>query len=242
MLAIPDAYRIEKTFALKTFLTSDVTPAEKKRLKENVQEVRLSYQIAGEAIPSLIDDEYDCQAILFFTVRLSDLKHAPFTGTLFQRLVKPLCVIRFYDHSQHQLFCFAHKRLNRQDRTQIVLEDMLCSAATSMRFADEVSRLMEEHIFFDKIGNRGNKLDYYLEMMGKAFIISNLSLWSGMKGLLHSKAWYNREKTLHLYRCLKETQQKKNELKSARTVAEQAQINGELKRLYARLNDIIETT
>ncbi len=240
MLAIPSVYEINKAFTIKTFMTADLTQKEKKRFREVVMEVKLLYQIAGEDIPSLINDEYDCQAILFFSVRLTELKNASFVGNIMQRLVKPLCVIRFFDHTNCQVFCFCHKRLNLNDRTQVVIVDTVYSSPTSIQFADETNMLMREYIEFDRIKNRGNKLDFYLEMMIKAYIVSNLSLWSGTRTLLVSKVWYNRGDMLKLYDGLKRVEQLKKEQKFAKTVAESARINSELKRLYAEFAKIIE--
>lgn len=239
MLGIPSRYEINKEFAIKTFITADLTAKEKKRFKEAVMDIRLLYQITGEDIPSLVNEEYDCQAILFFSVKLDQLKNANFVGSIMQRLVKPLCVIRFYDHTNSQFFCFCRKRLNLNDRTQVVIEDTVYSVPASMQFADEVNTLMEEHIGFDRIQNRGNKLDFYLEMMVKAYIISNLALWSGTRALLASKVWYNRDNMLKLYDKLKRVEQLKKEQKSAKTIAENSRINAELKRLYAEFDKII---
>lgn len=211
MLSIPGKYEINKEFALKTFISADLTPKEKKRFREVVEAVQLSYQIAGEDIPSLVNEEYDCQVILFFSVQLTVLKNAIFIGNIIQRLVKPLCLIRFYDYTNHEIYCFCHKRLNLQDRTQIVIEDTVYSAPASMQFRDEINTLIHEYIEFDRIQNRGNKLDFYLEMMIKTYITSNLNLWSGVRQLLVSRVWYNRPDMLKLYSQLKRVAQlKKN--------------------------------
>lgn len=71
MLGLPIQYLIGEQIDIKTFIKSDLKPNEKKRLKETVMDVSLEYQLAGEEIPSLINDDYDCQAILFFAIKLS---------------------------------------------------------------------------------------------------------------------------------------------------------------------------
>ena len=78
MLGIPDMYKVNKKFDVKTFITADLKPNEKKRLKETVLDIILEYQMAGEAVPSLISEEYDCQAILFFGIKLCSIKDASF--------------------------------------------------------------------------------------------------------------------------------------------------------------------
>ena len=70
-------------------MTSSLRSKEKKLFKENVLEIRLLYQIAGEDLPSLLNDEYDCQVILFLNVQLNKLKNASFVGHIFQRLINP---------------------------------------------------------------------------------------------------------------------------------------------------------
>jgi hypothetical protein len=157
MLSIPGRYEINKEFSIKTFLTSDLKSREKKRFRENVLEIKLLYQIAGEDIPSLINDEYDSQVILFLNVRLNELKNSNFVGNIMQELIKPLCVIRFHDHTNQEVYCFSQKRLNLQDRTQIIVENMVYSSPISTEFRDEKNVLIEKNVTFDRIQNRGNK-------------------------------------------------------------------------------------
>lgn len=238
LFAIPDEYKVGKQFDTKTFITSDLTPKEKTRFREAVQEIVLEYQIAGETIPSLINAEYDCQAILLFEVKLNSLKDASFVGGIIQRLVKPLCVVNFCDITGMNTYHFAHKRLNMQDSSQIVIEDIVSMIATSTDFDTETNLLMREYIAFNKIKNRANKLGFYLEMMVKSYIISNLLLWSGSKKLLDTKLWYNDSSILQLYTQLRQVEQLKREQKSAKTIADNSKINSKLKIIYGELDKI----
>lgn len=221
-------------------MTSSLRSKEKKLFKENVLEIRLLYQIAGEDLPSLLNDEYDCQVILFLNVQLNKLKNASFVGHIFQRLIKPLCVLRFRDNTSSELYCFSHKRLNQQDRTAVVVEDLVLSTPFSLEFKDKKNKLMEKYVIFEGIQNKGNKLDFYLEMMIKTYLISNLSLWSGVRAMLDSRVWYNRFNMLAFYSALKQVAQLKKEQKSARSVAENARINGALKQLYAQCTKYLD--
>ena len=83
-------------------------------------------------------------------------------------------------------------------------------------------------------------LDFYVDMMIKTYLIANLPLWSGTKALLVSRVWYNRDNMLELYDRFKRVAQLKKEQKSARTVAENARISSELKRLYAQCAKYLE--
>ena len=209
MLGLPIQYLIGEQIDIKTFMTSDLKPNEKKRLKETVMDVSLEYQLAGEEIPSLINDDYDCQAILFFAIKLNSIKHASFVGEIIQKLGKPLYVIKMYDHTGVEAYHFAHKRLSIQDRLQVVVQDMVITSPSSQEFEDEINVLTEEFTAFDKIKNRTNKLFFYLEMMAKSYIISNTFLWSGSKSLLDNKVWYNADDVIRLFEKLKRVEQLK---------------------------------
>ena len=65
MFNIPEHYKMDVKLTLKDFIPKDLKPEDKKRIKDAVKEVRLMYQIAGEEIPSVINDEYRCEVIPF---------------------------------------------------------------------------------------------------------------------------------------------------------------------------------
>lgn len=239
MLGLPIQYLIGEQIDIKTFITSDLKPNEKKRLKETVMNVSLEYQLAGEEIPSLINDDYDCQAILFFDIKLNSIKNASFVGEIIQKLGKPLYVIKMYDHTGVEVYHFAHKRLSIQDRSQVVVLDMVITSPTSQEFEDEINVLMEEYTAFSKIKNRTNKLSFYLEMMVKSYIISDTSLWSRSKSLLDNKVWYNADDVIRLFEKLKRVEQLKREQRSVKTISATSKINSELKMIYTGLEKII---
>ena len=56
MFDLPDTYRVDVKVALKDFIPKDLKPNDKKRIKDAVKSVRLDYQIAGEEIPSQIEN------------------------------------------------------------------------------------------------------------------------------------------------------------------------------------------
>lgn len=239
MLGLPSEYVIDKSIQVSTFMTSDLMPKEKKRFKENVESIKLAYQIAGESIPSLINDQYDCQAILFFDVQLKTLKDASFICDIMQKLVKPLCVIRCYDLKGMQTFSFAHKRLNLQDRTQVVIEDSILSAISSSQLTDDTVTLMNDFAAFEKIRNKANKMTFYIELMTKAYIISHILAWSGSKDLLVSKAWYNVSDVLLIFEYYKRVLQLQKDKKAAKTISEQAKYNTELKATFNHLSQFV---
>ena len=78
MFNIPEHYKMDVKLALKDFIPKDLKSEDKKRIKDAVKEVRLMYQIAGEEIPSVINDEYRCEVIQFYEMELQSIKVAPY--------------------------------------------------------------------------------------------------------------------------------------------------------------------
>jgi hypothetical protein len=239
MLGLPSHYAVGKNIQISTFTKADLSPKEKNRFKESVVSIKLEYQITGESLPSLLNDQYDCQVILYFEVKLNSLKEAAFVCDIIQKLVKPLCVVRCVDLINMQIYCIAHKRLNLHDRSQIVIEDLFLTASIPTQFLDDSIVLISEYAFFDKLRNKANKLNTYLEMMVKIYIITFSSLWSGSKAILASKAWYNVEDVLNIFTYYKKVVQLHKDKKAAKTVSEQARVNSELKLVYNQLNHFI---
>ena len=58
MFDLPDIYRVDVNVALKDFIPKDLKLNDKKRIKDAVKSVKLEYQIAGEEIPSVNNEEY----------------------------------------------------------------------------------------------------------------------------------------------------------------------------------------
>ncbi|WDH95756.1 DUF4391 domain-containing protein [Paenibacillus urinalis] len=239
MLGLPSEYAIDKSIQVSTFMTSDLLPKEKKRFKESVESIKLAYQIAGESIPSLINDQYDCQALLFFEVQLNKLKDASFICDIIQKLVKPLCVIRCYDVKGMQTYSIAHKRLNLQDRSQVVIEDSYLTAISSSQLTDDMVTLMNDYAAFEKIRNKANKMTLYIELMTKAYIISHLLVWSRSKEMLASKAWYNVSDAHLIFDCYKRIIQLQKDKKAATTISDQSKYNSELKNIFNQLSKFI---
>lgn len=239
VLGVPEKYKVGKQLDIKTFMTIDLIPNEKKRFRDAVHKITLDYQIAGEEIPSLIDSHYDCQVIMLITVKLKSVKIASFIGDVIQRLIKSFCVVKCVDLKGMEVYVFAHKRLNLQDPTKVVIVEDVVTSPMSDQFSDEVSEKMHEFTYFKCIKNKTTKLSLYLELMTKSYITSNLSLWSGGENLLSSKAWYNTEDVINILTIYKKLNQVKKDQKSANTVSGNAQYNAQLKAIYSELTIII---
>ena len=81
MFDLPDTYKVDVKVALKDFIPNDLKPNDKKRIKDAVKSVRLDYQIAGEEIPSVNNEEYRCQVIQFYDIEVVNIKDANFLAS-----------------------------------------------------------------------------------------------------------------------------------------------------------------
>lgn len=124
MFGLPDTYRVNVDVALKDFIPKALKPNDKKRIKDAVKSVRLDYQIAGEEIPSVTNEEYRCQVIQFYDIEVTNIKDANFLASTYQNLIKPLCVIHMHD-TKDEVYSMAVKRLSQTDDMQIVVEQTL---------------------------------------------------------------------------------------------------------------------
>lgn len=240
MLNLPTCYEVNKKFDIKVFLTSELSSKEKKYFKDNVVEIVLKHQITGEDIASLIDDEHNCQAVLFFEVAVKDIKNTKTIGEIIQRFVKPLTVIRFFDTKGSESYCFAYKRLNKLDNTQIVIDNIIFTPASSMFLQNETKELILNYLDFDVVKNKINKLTYYYEMFSKAIVISNRAYYSEYKSLLSSNIFYDLDAMKSLTSLLREVEGFEREKSIAVTVSEKAQINIKIKSTLDKINKLTE--
>lgn len=241
MYKIPEEYKVNKNVAIKTFIASSHKPNEKKRLKESLLNATIEYQIKGEKIPSVITDECDCEVIIFIGIKVKNIKDANFVSETIQNMGKPFYILRIYDSLGNECYSFAHKRLNFEDRTQVVIENTVVSKITSNIFDDEVNRFISEYAGFDKIINKFNKFSMYIEIMVKTYMISNTYLWSKIETLLSSKLWYNTDEVIKVFLKLKRIEELKRLKKSAKTISDNSKINSELREIYSKLDKQTQT-
>lgn len=237
MLSLPDKYIKNNRIALKPFLDTEMTSAEKRRFKDSVLDIHITYQIEGFDIPNLVNDEYNCQAIAFIQVKLDNLKNASFVSKIIQKFVKSYCVIQFVDNLE-ECYSFAMKRLNKQDKTQIVIEDTYITGNIPTSFDNQKKTLFSLYIDYGTILNRDNKVAYYAEMMTKAFLIFNSEIYANSQILLDSKIWYSFDKTLTCFKLLNELKETKTEALKITVIAEKSKINKQIKSLINKLEEL----
>lgn len=234
MFGLDDKYKLNKKIEVKTFIKKEFNVSDKKRLKESLKNVTLAYQLVGEDIPSIINEEYNCQVILFLDVEINNIKNASFVGGIIQSEIKSLCIMKIHDKNT-QRYYFAEKRLNLQDNNNVIIENIVITKESSIFFFDDWVERLEDYLKFSNIILKENKLFFYREMMTKAFIISELNFDLEGNKLLESNLWYNSRKVKELLINLKEIEKLKLQLKKIKDTKEKVSINKEIKNLNEKI-------
>lgn len=237
MFNIPEKYKVDKKFSTRIFIKKYFKPVEKKKLNESLESIILRYQIKGEDIPSLVNDNYNVQVICFFDIKIDDIKNASFVSGILQNMIKSLCVMHFYDDS-YETYSFAYKRLNLQDESQIVILDLLLLNNMPVMLMDDKKTEYNNFLNFYNIKNKNDKLSFYMELYVKSYIISNDKLYSGVKKFLNCSIWYNLNDVINMYKKLRSIENLKSQMKKSYLNSEKMKINSKLKLLIDELKKI----
>ena len=238
MIDLPDSWRVEtngKRLNLKSFTPATIPTAQRARLRKALRKATLTHQLTGPEIPSLITDEYHCEAILFLDIELTDLRQADFAAHTIQPQIKEHAVIRFHDSGDRFVLSFAHKRLNLLADNAIVIADAHCTETYGSTAA--LAPLRQSAIL-----NHINKRDHYLEAMTKAFLLDHPKIFLGAPKLLETKLWHHGPTVISLFRALTELKTLKTQKDRARSLAEKATLNSAIKTAIDRLKQDFPTT
>jgi Domain of unknown function (DUF4391) len=226
MIDLPNSWRVEtngKRLNLKSFTPSTIATAQRSRLRNALSKATLTHQLNSPEIPSLITDEYRCQAILFLDIELTDLRQADFAARSIQPQLKEHAVLRLHDGGERFALSYAHKRLSLTEDDTIVVTDSYCSephTASALLAPLRQAALL----------NRLNKRDHYLEAMAKAFLLDYPKIFIGASQLFSSKLWYHGPSVLALFRALTQLRSLKIQKDRARTLADKAKLNSQIRK------------
>ena len=236
MFDVPERYLKEQPIDVKQFIRRDMRKSEKDRVRAGLQSVSLVWQIAGEEIPSFMDEDYNCSVIMGLDVQLQSLKGVAHFAELIQHMVKAPCMIRFYDNA-HEVFSFAHKRLSHTNSSQVVIVDKVLTPPLSIAFPEKTAVKLKQSLAFGALLNKSDKLSLYLEATVKAFIVSHSKLYNGIEKLVdeNSEVWYNRGEVLVLFEKLLKLQRLMTAARAEKLPGERARLNGEIKRVLEEL-------
>lgn len=228
MFDLPDTYRVDVKVALKDFIPKDLKPNDKKRIKDAVKLVSLDYQIAGEEIPSVNNEEYRCQVIQFYDIEVANIKDANFLASTYQNLIKPLCVIHMHD-TKDEVYSMALKRLSQTDDMQIVVEQTLLTDKYMLGIPDSNRDRFMAYMNYSTVKNKIDKVQLYKEWFYKAYMVVNEKAYIHTDKLLDGNIWYDSDRTARICQKYVELVTSGGKLKTAVTNAERMKINKEIK-------------
>lgn len=228
MFDLPDTYRVDVKVALKDFIPKDLKPNDKKRIKDAVKLVSLDYQIAGEEIPSVNNEEYRCQVIQFYDIEVANIKDANFLASTYQNLIKPLCVIHMHD-TKDEVYSMALKRLSQTDDMQIVVEQTLLTDKYMLGIPDSNRDRFMAYMNYSTVKNKIDKVQLYKEWFYKAYMVVNEKAYIHTDKLLDGNIWYDSDRTARICQNYVELVTFRGKLKTAVTNAERMKINKEIK-------------
>ena len=140
MIKLPQKYEKNKKIPIKDFVSKSFKPEERRKIREIVKEVRLTHQIDGEEIPSIKNEIYNIEVIQFFDFKISDIKNSAFLTGLYQKLIKNPAALRIYDENS-EMYSFALKRLNQNDKNEIVVTDEFATDIFYLTMSNKKSRI-----------------------------------------------------------------------------------------------------
>ena len=228
MFGVPDTYKVNVGVALKDFIPNDLKPNDKKRIKDAIRSVRLDYQIDGEEIPSVNNEEYRCQVIQFYDIEVANIKDANFLASIYQNLIKPLCVIHMHD-TKDEVYSMAVKRLNQTDNMQIVVEQTLLTDKYMLGIPDSNKDRLMAYMNYATVKNKIDKVQLYKEWFYKAYMVVNEKAYIHTDKLLDGNTWYDSDRTARICQKYVELVTSRGKLKTAVTNAERMKINKEIK-------------
>lgn len=237
MFDLPDTYRVDVKVALKDFIPNDLKPNDKKRIKDAVKSVRLDYQIAGEEIPSVNNEEYRCQVIQFYDIEVVNIKDANFLASTYQNLIKSLCVIHMHD-TKDEVYSMAVKRLSQTDDMQIVVEQTLLTDKYMLGIPDSNRDRLMAYMNYTTVKNKIDKVQLYKEWFYKAYMVVNEKAYIHTDKLLDGNSWYDADRTVRICQKYVELVTSRGRLKAAVTNAEKIKLNKEIKTEIYQLTEL----
>ena len=237
MMNIPEKYILNKKIPIKDFIPMSLSSNIRKNIKDNIKKVVLTYQIYGEEIPSLINDIYNCQLIQFYDFELENIKKAKYISEIYQRLIKSPCVLRIYDNNK-EIYSFALKRLNQNDKNEIVVSDEFLTEEFETYLPSFSKRELENIISFEKILNKSNKVNFYFEMYTKIFIQKYQKIYQKSKEILEKPIWYDESKSKMIYELFKNMVNLREKIAKINLTTEKVKCNQEIREVLKKIEEI----
>lgn len=240
MFQMPEQYYLHKEFDVKSIIPKGIKYNEKKRMQDNVKQVKLEWQLSGEQVPSREDDEINCKVIMFFSIELTNLKHASFIANLLQHHLKGFVILRLYDR-EAEVYSFAIKRLHATQKNEIVIEELFLTNKLPLVYTHTMKNLLQIYTTYDAVNNKLDKYNFYLEVATKAFIISHAKSFQRFEALLNrNQLWMDKNLTKDILMRYKQVVDLKNIATQQTKTSDKLKLNTEIKHQLSYLNSLLE--
>lgn len=237
MYSVPESYKKDFIINKENFIPTYLNSRDKKKIRKSLKRVRLKYQI-DKGILDLVNELYNIQVIMILEVELNTTNNIEYVNQVFQNLIKGYAIIK-YIYKDNVLWGYGFKRLNKQNKNEVILEDSFVTQEYEEMFLFDDYNLYKNYLDFGNIKNKSNKLELYLETMAKAYLISNRKYFKEYRTILDSDIYYSLESTFKLYEILKKIVQINIQLKNKKTTAEKIELNKTLSNLNKDMEGLL---
>ena len=198
---------------------------ERKKLKEQIENIKVISQISDEDIPNFINEEYMYKTIMLIEIKVKEIKKLNSYIEILHRLFKAPTIIKITDIRCNYLYSFSLKRLNKNNTEDIITYDII-----NTEIYDELFSTYKFENFVNNILNQNNKYEYYYELMLKNYIEINKKYLSNeiLNKLSNSKIFYNIDKMVNLYTNLKELIKLYNEYEKSNILSQKIELKKEI--------------
>ena len=134
------------------------------------------------------------------------------------------------------MYSLALKRLNQNDRNEIVVTDTVMTEIFDLSISSSAKREMEETLDYSKILNRTNKVNFYSEIFIRNYILKNQKYYQKSGNILESLIWYDRNKMINVLKNFKNLVMYKEKMKLAIKNSEKIEINKKIREIILELD------
>ena len=134
------------------------------------------------------------------------------------------------------MYSLALKRLNQNDRNEIVVTDTVMTEIFDLSISSSVKREVEVALDYSKILNRTNKVNFYSEIFIRNYILKNQKYYQKSGNILESLIWYDRNKTINIFEKFKKLVICKEKMKSVIRNSEKIEINKKIREVISELD------
>ena len=134
------------------------------------------------------------------------------------------------------MYSLALKRLNQNDRNEIVVTDTVMTEIFDLSMSSSAKRQVEGALDYSKILNRTNKVNFYSEMFIKNYILKNQKYYQKSGNILESLIWYDRNKMNDIFENFKNLVMYKEKMKSTIRNSEKIEINKKIREIISELD------